>query len=217
MPGSSPALRPDRLACREVLDPEALEGVYRLRYRILVEELGRVSPHADADRRRLEEPLDAGARQLAAYEPNAPAPLGALRLNRGDDPGLASVEALYGLPPGGLGPRSMLAMRLVTRPEARGGGHRVLLGLARAAHRIALREGVDRLWLDCSPELADRFAWLGFDPVHRFEHGGEVVVMSADPRDRVRLGRSGSPLLEVLAEWEASGADRPEQSTDSAA
>lgn len=194
------------LRCVEITDPADLEAIYRLRYAIYVEEMRRPQRYADHAQRRLAEPLDETAIQLAVRRAGSPDPIGALRLNLSRDGGLDHIEKLYGLAPGELGDRSMVITRLVTRPDARGGAASAGLCLAQTAYRVGLRESVEVGYIDCNTHLVPFFEWLGFDALRFFEHPeyGDIAVMSLDPLDRGRLVRSNSPLLPILDEAQES-------------
>ena len=192
--------------CREVKERADLESIYRLRYEVYVEEMGRRQRYADRDRRLLEEPLDEDAIHLAAFERAGGGPLGALRLHLSARSRLEVFEQLYGLSAGSFGPRAMVITRLITQPRARGGRASAGLLLARAAYRLALEEAVDHGYIDCGRPLVPFFEWLGFDCLRLFEHAeyGEIAIMQIDPRDAGRLARTDSPFLPLL---EAERAD----------
>jgi hypothetical protein len=186
--------------CREVADEKELQAIYRLRYRIYVEEMGRRHSHADPLQRILREPLDEKAIHVAAFRDGLQRPLGALRMNLSSRGGLENFEELYRLPPQTLGRHAMVITRLVTEPGSRGGSASAGLNLARAAYRIGLREGIERGFIDCSTSLVPFFEWLGFDSLCSFEHRefGEIAVMQMEPLDRARLAKTDSPFLPIL-------------------
>jgi hypothetical protein len=208
-------------------DPRALEAIYALRYAVYVEEMGRPQSYADHQRRRLAEPVDRDAIHLAAYRDPASGGreggnglakpsdlLGALRIHV---VGRADVSFLSSIHPDLLrsdGVRRGAVTRLVTRPEARGGGRQQAAGLALAiaAYRIGLREALDVVHIDCKADLAPFFEWLGFDVERAFHHAdyGDIAVMRLRLHDRARLARSSSPFTAVLDAWSESDADAPE-------
>lgn len=188
------------LECREVVEAEELESIYRLRYAVLVEELGRRQQHADPSRGLLHEPLDESATQLGAFDGTSGALRGALRMHLSSRGELSCFERLYGFEPNRLADRSMVITRLVSEPSARGGRDSAGLVLARAAYRFGLRESVEHAYIDCNAPLVPFFEWLGFDLVREFQHPdyGDVAILHCHPRDRVRLEKTGSPFLPLL-------------------
>lgn len=194
--------------CREITQPAELEEVQALRYAVLVEELGRVNPHADDVNRRLAEPLDDDAIHLGAYAAGpcgAAELLGALRIHL---PGRGDLRALEAIHPALLatdGPRTGVVSRLVTAPRARGGLDGAGLALARAAYRVALAERLEAVEIDCHASLIGFFEWLGFVVYRRFEHPvfGDVALLRSHPFDRASLEKAGSPLVEVFDDWAA--------------
>lgn len=193
------------LKCLEITHPDHLEAIFRLRYAVYVEEMARRQQHADHGTRRMVEPLDEHAIHLAAFCSDRDCLIGALRINLSDRGGLANYEELYGLGPEAMTGRAMVITRLVTLPESRGGRSSAGLALAKAAYRISLRERAELAFIDCSSDLVPFFEWLGFDTIRCFEHPeyGDISVMRLDPLDRDRFAKSGSPLLEILDDWDA--------------
>ena len=195
--------------CVEIDDPNDREAVYALRYAVLVEELGRPQKYADHPARRLEEPVDADAIHLGAYpdaRDGAPTGdlLGALRIHTAARSDLAFLADVHPDLMRRDGVRRGAVTRLVTSPDARGGGRAGAAGLelAVAAYRVALRESLDVVHIDCHADLRPFFTWLGFDLQRAFAHEdyGDIAVMTLRIGDRVRLERTRSPFLPVLDE-----------------
>lgn len=195
--------------CREVTDQADLESIYRLRYEVYIEEMGRRQRYADPDRRLLREPLDEDAIHLAAFPRDGGPPLGALRLHLSARSRLEVFEQLYGLTPGTFGPRAMVITRLITQPGARGGRASAGLLLAKAAYRLGLEESLEHGYIDCGRPLVPFFEWLGFDCIRLFEHAeyGEIAIMHIDPRDADRLAKTDSPFLALLEAERSEAAD----------
>lgn len=192
--------------CDEVDDPEEREAVYALRYAVLVEEMGRPQRHADHAGRLLAEPVDADAIHLGAFVPAESATgrrrlVGALRIHVAGRSDLAFLAEIHPALMRRDGVRRGAVTRLVTAPEARGGGDDAAgLALAVAAYRVALRESLDVVHIDCHAGLRPFFTWLGFDLDRAFTHPdyGEIAVMSIRVEDRARLEKTRSPFLRVL-------------------
>jgi hypothetical protein len=203
--------REARVFCRRITHPTDLEAIQTLRYRVLVEEMGRPHPNADVAAGRMAESLDAGAVHLGAYEqtPGRVAELvGALRINL---PGHGDLRAFGEYHPAILakqGPRTGVVSRLVTAPHARGGWGGPGLALAIEAYRIALAERLDAVEIDCHASLIGFFEWLGFVVYRRFAHPdfGDVALLRIHPFDRAALEAAGSPLVAVFDEASAGEA-----------
>ncbi len=197
--------------CAEIDDPKEREAIYALRYAVLVEELGRPQRHADHAARRLEEPVDADAIHVGAYAGveggsggvrPAGDLVGALRIHTADRTDFGFLAEVHPDLMRRDGVRRGAVTRLVTAPEARGGGRTGAAGLelAVAAYRIALRETLDVVHIDCHADLRPFFTWLGFDLQRAFFHDdyGDIAVMTLRIADRGRLERTRSPFLPVL-------------------
>lgn len=197
--------------CRRIIHPADLDAVQALRYQVLVEEMGRPHPNADASARRMAESLDDGAIHLGAYEQaagRAAELVGALRSNL---PGHGDLRAFAEFHPAILaahGPRTGVVSRLVTAPHARGGRGGPRMALAIEAYRIALTEQLEVVEIDCHASLIGFFEWLGFGVYRRFEHPGfgDVALLRIHPFDRAALERVGSPLVAVFDEATAGEA-----------
>ena len=98
--------------------------------------------------------------------------------------------------------RTGVVSRLVTDPSVRGGVTGAGFHLSIAAYRIALRERLETVEIDCVDDRVAFFEWLGFDVFHRFEHPtlGGAALMRIHPFDRATLARKRSPLVEVYDE-----------------
>ena len=188
--------------CRELETDAELQAVYRLRFDVYIEEMGRVQRYADAEAKRLAEPLDASAIQIGAFRSGAhqsASLLGALRIHFATRLELEDFPEIYRVVTAREAGRFALVTRLVTRPESRGGAESAGLALANAAYQRVLAEGVDCAYIDCDVKLAPLFAWLGFDSVDQIEHPcyGSIEIMRMDLHDTARMAASNSPFLDL--------------------
>ncbi len=135
------------------------EAIFRLRFAIYGEELGR--GHAGDGDRRMRDDLDDTARLLLAeHEGQA---VGTMRLNwGGDGPFGAADRAIYGLDElEAIVPAQQIVIfsRFATNPNFRGGD---LPGqLIDAMVRFAIAKGVSVILCDCRPELINVYLRLG--------------------------------------------------------
>lgn len=204
------------LFCREVTGAAEIAEIQALRYRIYVEEMRRTQPHADRLQRRLIEPLDACAIHVGAYRPSAvgaPQLVGAVRIHV---PGRGDLRELAKLHPAIVakdGVRTGVVSRLITLRSARGGAGGAGLQLAIEAYRIALRERLAAVEIDCHASLVGFFESLGFRVERRFrdEIYGDIALLSIRPFARDALAAIGSPLVPVYDDVMRApgGADGP--------
>jgi len=185
--------------CRELKTDAELQAVYRLRFDVYIDEMGRTQRYADADSRRLAEPLDVSAIQLGAFPSDDDSPdalLGALRVHFATRLELENFPEVYRVVTAREAGRFALVTRLVTRPESRGGAESAGLALACAAYQRVLSEGIDFAYIDCDVKLAPLFKWLGFDSVDRIEHAcyGTIEIMRMALHDTARLAATNSPF-----------------------
>jgi GNAT superfamily N-acetyltransferase len=183
-------------------------AVFRLRYRIYVEELARMQRHANVGSRTVEEPLDRNARLFAAFEGKRL--IGTVRTNYAWLGDLGYYEQLYEMQR--IGPahprQTSVTTKLLVLPEAR--NKLVAVRLAVATYRQALKDGVLFDFIDVYPARIPFFERLGYR-VHlpRAEHPeyGTVVVMYLSLCDRDHMQRVDSPLLRVLERVHEPGSD----------
>lgn len=150
------------LTLREAASPEDRDAVFRLRYRIYVEEMG-YDFGATPDRRLPDNPPRANRLLMAEQEGVL---VGTLAIDWGGDlPFGAEDRQVYQLdrflavvPPTAL----QIVGRFMSTPEARQGQTPELLldGML----RFALEHGVAAIFLDCRPHLINTYMRLGFRP-----------------------------------------------------
>ena len=183
----------------ELVTSEAQKSeVFRQRYRIYVEEMGRHQVHADHVRREIREPMDEQGAIFAAYTGNEL--LGSLRVNLARDGALECPE-LYAFEQFGSAfpdKVSLLTKLMVER------NHRstvVFNLLAISAYEYGLRSGITHNFINCNDHLVRSFERLG----HRTYKGkvshpeyGNVTPMVCIVHDREYMEQMRSPLLRTL-------------------
>ncbi|WP_293372499.1 GNAT family N-acyltransferase [Nevskia sp.] len=201
----SAALKPEgqpiraRLRIAQAEIAEELEAIYRFRYRIYVDEMGRVQHDADHEARRIRDALDDGAINLAAWQSDEV--VGAFRVNLSVRGSLGYYEAFYEMGQSGddhplrtcIVTRAMVAKRLRCSDVA--------VRLCVAAFDVAVRHGVRWSFMDCNDHLVRFFTALGFveytsPKVHK--EYGEVHLMRLDLEDHEHLRRLKSPFCRVF-------------------
>lgn len=190
----------------EAITPEDREAVYRFRYRVYVEEMGRPQKYADHAWKRIEEPLDGHAHVLAAF--NGDHLVGTVRYNLGSEGGFDYYEELYGLR--SFGPffpdHVSITTKLMVAPECR--RSTLALRLASECYRGGAERGSMFDVIDCNPPLRPFFAKLGYRQISsNFEHPeyGHVIPMVLALYDDEHLAAVRSPFL---AEAAQRGPDR---------
>jgi GNAT superfamily N-acetyltransferase len=145
-------------------DPELLGDIYRFRYRIYVEEMGRIQYHADHHRKRIVDSLDDSGYNLVALK-NAEI-VGVVRVNFSRDRTIDFYDEFYGMASVGADhPQyTSTSTRLMVAPEYRGTTLAVRLSVA--CYKLALDNEIRWNFIDCNDHLVPFFAGLGYLP-HR--------------------------------------------------
>lgn len=189
-----------QLAVRQVSDPTELERVYRFRYRIYVEEMGRPQAYADHLKKRIEDTLDRTGYVFAAFEKSEV--VGTVRTNFVRDNNIGEYDRLYALDsvPGDVKPFASLTTRLMVAPRYR--ARLLAVQLACAVYSFGLREGIHVDFIDCNQHLVPFFSRLGYLPfrtdVNHPEYG-RVHVMQLNLLDFGAFKRLRSPFRRILS------------------
>lgn len=169
------------------------ESVFRLRYEIYVEEMGRRQECADHLRRRIEEPLDATGHLFVADDDGAVVATARTNFRR-DGP--LECEHLYDLDrfEPFLGTISMTTKLMVAPTHRRGG---VAALVAMHAYQFVRQRGIQIDFIDTSPHLVRLYQQLGYrlykDNIQHPEYGTVIpMVLLTDDIDH--LERVRSPL-----------------------
>lgn len=186
------------ITIRELRSDER-ESLFRFRYAIYVEEMGRKQTYADHAGRRIEEPLDDRAFHLAALQEGTI--VGALRVNWGTDAAISYYRDLYKMTLAGPWfPRqtTMITKFMVAAPVRKSS---LALRLCESAFEWGYRQGSRFDFIDCNPGLRPFFQRLGYrqiqpDVIH--PEYGQVHPLVLSIADREHLAGVGSPFCRVL-------------------
>lgn len=185
---------------RKVRTASEARAVFRLRYEVYVEELGRTQRHADHVARTIEEPLDACANVFCAYD--GARVVGTVRSNYARCSPLDEYEALYEMPRCGAAhpQRTSVTTKLVVARDQRRSS--LAYRLAVATYCTGLCDGVVFDFVDVYPARVPFFERLGYRihlPQAVHPEYGTVIVMRLGMRDAQHLAAVKSPFLRVLA------------------
>ncbi|MEO0399223.1 MAG: GNAT family N-acyltransferase [Pseudomonadota bacterium] len=173
-------------------------GLYRFRYKIYVEEMGRPQTYADHAAKTVKDPLDSFAREAVAF--NDDEIIGCVRGNYLRDGDAGEYEAFYALDaltPAEREKTSICTKVMVDKPYR---GTSLAMKLLFLQYRMALDAGMDICIVDCNPPIDRQNARLGFKPLFEKDHPeyGRVHVMRLDMRDEAHLQAIRSPLAGIL-------------------
>lgn len=182
------------------------EAIFRLRYAIYVEEMGRDQPGTCHSARQIIDAQDQSGRLFAAFDGERL--IGTVRNDYVRDGDSDEYIALYGarayVEQRGREQVS-ISGRLMVRPEYRAG--RAAFALAAATYSRALGDGIHHNLIDCNPPVEPFFRRLGYrvfrKPVMHPSYG-PVAVLVLDLFDREHLARVRSPFLRILDEFLAA-------------
>jgi hypothetical protein len=184
---------------RVATSPAEREAIYRLRYTIYVEEMGRKQRYADPVARRIEEPLDEHAVLIGAWD-EAGEIVGTVRSNYHS---FGTYHDMYELDrTGPLLHRTVIGTKLMVVPHLRS---RARLGVEMSilAYKDAISRGAVLGFADCNAHLVPLFSSLGYrpyrTPIHHPEYG-DVQAMVIGLTDRAWLERVGSPFVPLIPE-----------------
>lgn len=168
---------------------EALEALFRFRYRISVEEMGRRERYADHQARLITDPLDTAAINLIARHGDEL--VGCLRVNLGSCGDFDYYTDFYEIgPASGYAPaQTAVVTRLMIAQN-----HRLsrLSGQNfAAAFSVGEQHGIRWCFMDCQAELVPFFSSLGFS-----EYVGPKVHRDYGESRRMRLDLAGRQKME---------------------
>ena len=180
---------------------KAPEELYRFRYGIYVEEMGRIQRYADHEACRIRDPLDEVGHQGLMYADDRLA--GCIRMNFLRDGGVGEYFDLYGL--SALSDpeieRASICTRLMVAPFVRRSA--ASIGLVTFAYEFGLQSGIETCFIDCNSHLTRFFKRFGWKPLFNKEHAeyGRVDVMRLDLIDVDHLSRIGSPFAPIARHY----------------
>jgi hypothetical protein len=194
---------PKRFEIREAVDTAARNDVYRFRYRIYVEQMGRRQKYADHVRKLIVEPLDEAARIYAAYLDGII--VGTIRGNRFSDLATGYYRKIYRIDDRfPLSPDQMsLTTKLMFDPALQRSLYPIRL-IVHYARDFNSRRLCKIDFVDCSRWLLPFFLKLGYVDylgwVFHNEYGSVRPLFF--PADQVlRLERLRSPLAAIAREF----------------
>lgn len=180
-------------------DAHERDELYRLRYRVYVDEMGRTVSSADHEGHRIVDPLDDGNEILLGAWVDGQA-IGTARVNLAGASDVGTLADLYELVNFGAehDGRGAILTRLVVAPEWR--GRTVAVRLLQRAVQLTLERGARWLHFHCREHLVSLYACLG--GVARFvredDGPGPLTIMVADLENLEHFAAVRSPLARVI-------------------
>lgn len=177
---------------------EDLCKLFRFRYAIYVEEMGRNPKCADHVRRTIEEPLDTNARNMIAVEGGNI--VGALRANMGSESDFGEYRDLYEMERAGASFPDHVSMtsKFMVAPQYRSGT--VAVRLALACFELGCMHDIHFDFMDTNRHLEGTYQRLGYRAYKGREvHSeyGDVLPMVLSLTDEEYLKKVHSPYLRV--------------------
>lgn len=189
----------NNISIRIAKNSDELERVFRFRYKIYVEEMNRTQFDADHKNRRIEDPLDETAINLAAWANGEV--IGAIRNNAAQDGPLGMYESFYGMTDVGSDHPTLTSIttRLMIAPMYRKSA--LAIHLANESYRIGLQRGIQWNFIDCNPHLRSFFlslGWIEHLPPAEHPEYGLVHRMRLDLANHTHLEALSSPFAKQL-------------------
>lgn len=182
---------------------DEFEALFRFRYRISVEEMGRRERYADHQARLLSDSLDAAAINLVARHGDEL--VGCLRINLGSRGDFGYYTDFYEIGPesGYAQAQTAIVTRLMIAKRYR---HSGLVGeICAAAFSVGVQHGVRWCFIDCQAVLVPFFSSLGFS-----EYSGPKIHHDYGESRRMRLDLGGRQMIDrvggvlTLGAWRTS-------------
>lgn len=202
-PNATVARTGKALLIREAITEQERQRIFRFRYAIYVEEMGKPMPGADHEQRLLQDELDARSTQL--YVERTDEIAGAVRITWGRDGLPPAYVGWYGLDRFRVFPPAAISFtgRMMVAGKHRNGP--LAASLAREAYRRGLEHGVAFDFIHTTPPLIPLFERLG----HRRYHG-DFIDPDLGPRtpmvlvleDLEHLEKTKSPFISTAAQWQ---------------
>ena len=193
---------------RVVTTPEDRARIFRLRYEVLVEELGWDLEDADHAARLFSEPMDEHSLLAGAFEGGEV--IGTLRMTLARDGGLGPYEDLYSVDkdPRFYPERTGIITKFLVVKE-----HRRSLAVPRMLAWVfgqGLQMGITKAYVDCSLDLIPFYEKMGFvtytDDVETEEYG-VIAPLRLDLSDIDYLERIRSPFCRALNHYQQGHID----------
>jgi hypothetical protein len=182
---------------------EDRQRIFRFRYEIYVEEMGRVQAYADHAARTVMEPFDDTGHLLMAEDETGEV-VGTLRNNLGLNTDFGYYRELYGMDcVGRWYPKYVsISTKFMVASNLRKGS--VAHRLAVEGYRHAVSHGMLFDFIDCNPHLEGTFERLGYIRYRsRIQHPeyGDVLPMVAPLTDLQHLEDVRSPWARICQEY----------------
>ena len=185
--------------CFTIDNEEELEALYRFRYRIYIEELGKKLPTADHDGKRLLDPDDSTAIHFIVGR-RTTQPLACVRLHLGEQMPNGTLKEMGVIEPVGAdGYRGGFVSKLMVERSLRGRGAALVLMLNMMLQ--GARSGGHYALFHCSPKLVALYERYGFQRIgvpFEAEHVGVQIPMISLYGDYEHYRAIGSPLAPYL-------------------
>jgi CRP-like cAMP-binding protein len=185
--GKPPETSVEVRICRNA---EMLHQAQRIRYEVYCEELGRISPFADAENRVIADDLDTFAHVLIALQGEEP--VGTMRLNRAGEGSLGPLVELYGMQKSAHHPgATSVCTKFIVRKAHR--YSQASFKLMATSVDVGIRSKVKDCFIDCIPQLLPFYMSMGFRQsapafLHR-ENGRSIPLMLDLERYAPRINR----------------------------
>lgn len=182
---------------------EELEALYRFRYKIYVEEMGRVQHDADHVNKRIVDELDDGANNLVAYKKGQIVGAARVNLNESITPFYRDFYKIFDQV-GTTSNNISIVTRLMLAPEVR--KSTLTYRLFIACYEFGLWRGTKFNFVDCNDHLIDLFMSFGYSYyIGKVTHPeyGLVNPLIINLHDELNLRASNSPFLESFLRWKA--------------
>ncbi len=182
--------------------PEEREQVFKLRYNIYVEEMGKKPYYADCKLKILEEPLDSHAKIFAAYQNGQV--IGTIRNNLAISSNLEYYSHLYKMyeTVGDAHPHhTSITTKFMIKKEFR--GSTLFRELFRSWYKHLLNEGVKFDFADCAPRTTILYQKLGYQVIGEINHPeyGYGNLLMFNILDFEHLKKVNSPLTNICQKF----------------
>lgn len=189
------------ITIRKAETPEDRLRVFRFRYEIYVEEMGRAQTYADHEARTIEEPFDRTGHIFLAEEDGVV--VGTVRTNFGQDTDFGAYREFYGMDAlSRVAPQYIsVTTKFMVAPDYRLSALGYRLGAEK--YQYNLSHGILFDFIDCNPHLENIFERLGYRRYRsRIDHPeyGDVLPLILPLADLEHLETVGSPWAKICRE-----------------
>lgn len=192
----------ERTIVEPARSPAELEKIFQFRYQVYVDEMGEKQRFADHEGRRIEDPLDPSAINIAAWHESIV--IGHVRVNFSRNAPLDYYSELLGMAFAGDDHPGATSVSTRLMVASRFRGSNVTVRLCVAAFRAGLEHGIRWNFITCREHLVPLYQGLGFREYRQIvEHDeyGEVMPLVLKLDDLPHLEALGSPFAAVYRAW----------------